>query len=69
VANLQDQIEYEVGIIAHSCGVHEPRQLRRFHCRVVTDNGKSIPLDELYPDQLPSAPAPAELIPSEASPA
>ena len=51
VASFQDQIEYEVGIIAHSCGVHEPRQLRRFHCRVVQDDGRSVPLDEIYPDQ------------------
>jgi glutamate synthase domain-containing protein 2 len=55
VASLQDQIEYEVGIIAHSCGVHEPRQLRRFHCRVVQDNGLSIPLNDLYPDKGPAA--------------
>jgi glutamate synthase domain-containing protein 2 len=54
VASLQDQIEYEVGIIAHSCGVPEPRQLRRFHCRVVQDNGLSIPLDDLYPDKGPA---------------
>lgn len=56
VASLQDQIEYEVGIIAHSCGVHEPRQLRRFHCRVVSDNGMSVPLDDIYPDQVPMDP-------------
>jgi len=54
VASLQDQIEYEVGIIAHSCGVHEPRLLRRFHCRVVQDNGLSIPLNDLYPDKGPA---------------
>ena len=53
VGSFQDQIEYEVGIIAHSCGVKEPRQLRRFHCRVVQDNGKSVPLNELYPDRTP----------------
>lgn len=40
----------EIGIIAHSCGVHEPRRLRRFHCRVVQDDGRSVPLDEIYPD-------------------
>jgi glutamate synthase domain-containing protein 2 len=40
----------EIGVIAHSCGVAEPRQLRRFHCRIVQNNGRSIPLDELYPD-------------------
>ena len=51
VANLQKQIEYEVGIIAHSCGVKEPRLLRRFHCRVVQDNGISAPLDQFYPDK------------------
>ncbi len=58
VANFQDQIEYEVGIIAHSCGVREPRQLHRFHCRVMQDSGRSIPLDELYPDQIASEQAP-----------
>jgi glutamate synthase domain-containing protein 2 len=40
----------EIGIIAHSCGVPEPRQLKRFHCRVVQENGRSVPLDELYPN-------------------
>jgi glutamate synthase domain-containing protein 2 len=39
----------EVGIIAHSCGVPEPRLLKRFHCRIVQDDGRSVPLDELYP--------------------
>jgi len=39
----------EVGVIAHSCGVSEPRQLRREHCRVVQTDGRSVPLDALYP--------------------
>jgi glutamate synthase domain-containing protein 2 len=43
----------EIGIIAHSCGVPEPRRLRRFHCRVVREDGRSIPLNELYPDVEP----------------
>jgi len=59
VASFQDQIEHEVGIIAHSCGVMEPRQLRRFHCRVVQDNGRSVPLDEIYPDQTTAESVPA----------
>ncbi len=42
----------EVGIIAHSCGVPEPRRLQRFHCRIVQDDGRSVPLDELYPGVL-----------------
>lgn len=41
-------MEKEVGVIAHSCGVPEPRRLRRFHCRMVQPNGLSMPLDELY---------------------
>ena len=40
----------EVGIIAHSCGVEEPRLLRRDHCRVVMPNGKSKSLDEVFPE-------------------
>ncbi len=39
----------EVGIIAHSCGVDDPRQLDRSHCRVVGDDGVSIPLEKLFP--------------------
>jgi len=43
----------EIGIIAHSCGVREPRQLKRFHCRIVQEAGRSIPVDELFPDATP----------------
>jgi glutamate synthase domain-containing protein 2 len=39
---------YEVGVIAHSCGVREPRELQRMHARLVTASGSSIPLDEIY---------------------
>ncbi len=50
VYNYARNIEKEVGIIAHSCGVPEPRRLKRFHCRIVQDDGSSMPLDALYPD-------------------
>ncbi len=50
VARYSRTMRKEVGIIAHSCGVHEPRRLKRFHCRIVQSNGRSIPLDTLYPD-------------------
>ncbi|MBT8144057.1 MAG: FMN-binding glutamate synthase family protein, partial [Gammaproteobacteria bacterium] len=53
VAQYAKNMIYEVGVIAHSCGVLEPRQLRRMHCRVVVDDGKSVPLDQLYPDVKP----------------
>lgn len=46
-------MRHEIGVIAHSCGVSEPRRLQRFHCRIVQANGKSVPLDELYPNQEP----------------
>jgi glutamate synthase domain-containing protein 2 len=49
-------LDKEIGIIAHSCGVREPRQLKRFHCRVVQDDGRSVPLNELYPDVMPEEP-------------
>ena len=48
VKHYVENMVYEVGVIAHSCGVREPRQLRRFHARVVTESGRSVALDELY---------------------
>jgi len=53
VANYARNMNYEVGIIAHACGVREPRELRRFHARVVSGNGLSLPLNELHPDVSP----------------
>jgi len=50
VANYAKNIVYEVGIIAHSCGVKGPRELQRFHARIVTNNSLSVPLNELHPD-------------------
>ena len=41
---------HDVGVIAHSCGVAEPRQLGRQHARIVSENGLSVGLDELHPD-------------------
>lgn len=49
VANYNKYIHYGVGLIAHSCGVNEPRKLRRDHVRIVSENGLSIALDKLYP--------------------
>jgi glutamate synthase domain-containing protein 2 len=50
VANYAKNMQKEVGIIAHSCGVPEPRLLKRFHARIVLDNGRSMAMDELYPE-------------------
>jgi len=53
VANYARNIVREVGIIAHSCGVTEPRRLRRYHAHIVTETGRSISAAELYPDVTP----------------
>ncbi len=50
VAHYARNMIKEVGIIAHSCGVPEPRRLRRKHARMVVERGRSIPLSELYPE-------------------
>ena len=52
VKNYHKNMTYEVGVIAHSCGVREPRELRRHHARIVTDSGLSIRLNDLYPDSV-----------------
>lgn len=49
VYNYATNMHHEVEVIAHSCGVHEPRLLKRYHVRIVQANGKSVPLAELYP--------------------
>lgn len=42
-------VTYDVGVIAHSCGVPEPRQFKRFHARIVTETGRSRGFDEIFP--------------------
>lgn len=55
VAHFAKNMRKEVGMIAHSCGVVEPRRLKRFHARIVMQAGKSVPINEIYPDQAPAA--------------
>ena len=50
VANYHGNLVHEVCIIAHSCGVREPRELNRTHARIVQANGVSVPMDERYPE-------------------
>ncbi len=50
VRRYAEHMQHEIEVIAHSCGVPEPRRLKRMHCRVVVPDGKSVPLDELYPN-------------------
>ncbi len=60
VKNFHKNMTYEVGTIAHSCGVREPRELRRHHARVVTDSGLSVLLSDLYSEPLAKTDSAAE---------
>ncbi|WP_305803329.1 FMN-binding glutamate synthase family protein, partial [Thiolapillus sp.] len=44
VASYVKNMIYEVGMIAHACGISSPREFRRHHARVVQENGLSLPL-------------------------
>ena len=49
VAAYARNLAYDVGVIAHSCGVAEPRGLQRHHVRVIEANGRSHSLAETRP--------------------
>ncbi len=51
VKNYIEHMVHEIGVISHSCGVREPRELKRFHCRQVTETGRSLSMEEIYPSQ------------------
>ena len=49
VASFATQLVYGVGLIAHSCGVTQPRALDRSHVRIIEHGGLSTSLAELHP--------------------
>lgn len=49
VANYHHHVVHNVEVLSHSCGVTEPRQLRRKHMRIIQPSGKSVPMDVLWP--------------------
>jgi glutamate synthase domain-containing protein 2 len=53
VANYCRNMNKELDMIAHSCGLHHARELRREHVRIVQADGRSIALNMLdpYPKQ------------------
>ncbi len=53
VYHYAQSIAHEVGTLCHSCGVDEPRQLLRKHARVVREDGFSVSLADIFPDQRP----------------
>jgi len=50
VASYASNMHHEVEMIAHSCGVREPRQLRRHHAQVINEVGMPESLHELWPE-------------------
>ncbi len=50
VAFYVKRMEKDVEMIAHSCGVEHARFLRRSHVRIVQANGRSVPMDDLFPE-------------------
>ncbi|MEL6870118.1 MAG: FMN-binding glutamate synthase family protein [Pseudomonadota bacterium] len=48
VARYAKNMHKEIDIIAHACGVTEPRQLGRQHCALVQEDGIAVSLRNLY---------------------
>ena len=55
VANYANNMNREIDMIAHSCGVRHARELRREHVRLVQANCQSISLNMIYPYPEPKA--------------
>lgn len=49
VANYAINVNKEIDMLAHSCGLRHAREFRREHVRIVQTAGKSIALNMLYP--------------------
>lgn len=49
VAAYVDELVHGVGLIAHSCGVTQPRLLQRSHVRVIEAGGYSKSMEEIFP--------------------
>ena len=55
VANYAMNMNREIDMIAHSCGVRHARELRREHVRIVQASGQSVAFNMLYPYPEPKA--------------
>jgi len=55
-ASYVEKMRKDVAMIAHSCGAAHARGLKRFHVRIVQEDGTSLPLDELLALKRPKAP-------------
>ncbi|NHN35713.1 FMN-binding glutamate synthase family protein [Pseudomaricurvus alcaniphilus] len=50
VANYAKNLLQEIEVIAHSCGVAQPRLLQRRHAQVINGDGVPVALNEIYPE-------------------
>lgn len=50
VMQYAQNMHKEIGIMAHACGVSEPRALQRKHARIVLATGQSESMETLYPE-------------------
>jgi glutamate synthase domain-containing protein 2 len=57
VANYCKNMNKEIDMIAHSCGLHHAREFSREHVRIVQADGRSIALNMLYPYPLVRMPS------------
>jgi glutamate synthase domain-containing protein 2 len=49
VVSFASELVYGVGLIAHSCGVTQPRGLERSHVRIIENSGLSTSLADIHP--------------------
>lgn len=50
VMHYANNLIKEVGVIAHSCGVSDPRLLNRNHVQIINETGMPEPVTDLYPN-------------------
>lgn len=53
VMSYVENLCHEVCVIAHSCGLRDPRGFRRYHARIVGPSGQSVSCSELFPPVAP----------------
>ena len=51
VAKYATNLMHEVAVIAHSCGVNEPRQLQRQHAQMINEMGLPEDMAEVFPEK------------------
>lgn len=53
VAHMSANMHKEICVIARSCGVLEPRSLKRMHAELINEKGVPVPMTAMYPSAEP----------------